>query len=204
MSTAWIPMPACDYETSERADPPALDGGDCRPAGTGNQQARGSRPRARPGGGCSSTGDGRGRDGAYHSRGLSPRRGRAALDRTAHRGLLSCLHSAHGRAQTRCATRHLQSPRLPPLARVAGGQRRTADRLGEQKDPESCPLPRPFDWAGNHPGYEGTNSTCARRSSAAAENARILATRSVSPVSSVSARSTGPVTARQQCPGASP
>ena len=102
-----------------------------------HRQSAGSRlspARARPGGGCSSTGDGRGRDGAYHSRGLSPRRGRAALDRTAHRGLLSCLHSAHGRAQTRCATRHLQSPRLPPLARVEAGQRRTADHLGERKE----------------------------------------------------------------------
>src|SRR5262249_44735212 len=47
-------------------------------------------------------------------------------------------------------------------------------------------------------------SACDRRSSAAAENARILATRSLSPVSSVSARSTGPATARQQWPGASP
>src|SRR5207248_4891265 len=44
---------------------------------------RGSRSRARSGGGCDSPGDERGRVRTCRSRALSPRRGRAALDRTA-------------------------------------------------------------------------------------------------------------------------
>jgi len=36
---------------------------------------------------------------------LSPRRGCAALDRIADRGLLSCFGPAHGRTQTGCAAR---------------------------------------------------------------------------------------------------
>ena len=103
---------------------------------------------------------------------------------------------------------------IPRLVHVCMHEASIAAREARGASRRSHPLPTRDDRLASfkqthRPATGGRSSiyeerACAKRSSAAAENTRILATRSLSPVSSVSARSTGPVTARQQCPGASP